>query len=80
MKRRLALARWRLLWSLVGLAGCRTVVAIVFWLAGVQEAIPETARLVAATVFDLALVGLAIVVLVAFVQHGRIYNARIPTE
>lgn len=39
-----------------------------------------TAKLVLATVFDAALLGLAVVVLTAFVQYGRIYNARIPTE
>ena len=39
-----------------------------------------TARLLVATVFDVALLGLAVVVLIAFVQYGRIYNARIPTE
>ncbi len=40
----------------------------------------DTARLVVATVFDVALLALAIAVLIAFVQHGRLYNARIPTE
>ena len=41
---------------------------------------PGTAKLAVATVFDVALLGLAVVVLIAFVQYGRIYNARIPTE
>ena len=41
---------------------------------------PSTAKLVVATVFDVALLVLAVAVLIAFVQYGRIYNARIPTE
>ena len=80
MKRWLALRRWRLLWSLFGGVGGRIVLAIVFRLAGVQEGIPDTTRLIVATVFDLALLALAVTVLAAFVQHGRIYSPRIPTE
>ena len=80
MKRWLALRRWRLLWLLVGASGCRAVLAIVFRLAAIQEAIPDAPRLVVATVFDVALLALAVAVLTAFVQHGRIYSPRIPTE
>lgn len=80
MKRRLALNRWRLLWVLIGSAACRVILAIVFRLAVSDAAIPGAVKLVAATVFDVALLGLAVVVLIAFVQYGRIYNARIPTE
>lgn len=80
MKRWLALNRWRLLWALIGSAACRVVLAIAFRLAGGDGAILGTAKLVAATVFDVALLALAVAVLTAFVQYGRIYNARIPTE
>ena len=80
MKRWLARNRWRLLWALAGAAGCRIILAIAFRLAGSEGAMAGTARLVVATVFDVALLGLAVVVLIAFVQYGRIYNARIPTE
>ena len=80
MKKWLARRRWRLLWALVGAAGSRVILAIVFGLPGVQEAIPYLTQLAVATVFDLLLLVLAVVVLAAFVQHGRIYNARIPTE
>ena len=80
MKRWLALNRWRLLWTLIGAAACRIILAIAFRLAASEGAMPGTARLVVATVFDVALLSLAIAVLIAFVQHGRLYNARIPTE
>ena len=80
MKRWLARNRWRLFWALIGAAGCRIILAIAFRLAGSEEAMPGTARLVVATVFDVALLALAVTVLIAFVQYGRIYNARIPTE
>ena len=68
------------MWTLIGSAACRVILAIVFWLAGSDAAIPGAVKLVAATVFDVALLALAVVVLIAFVQYGRIYNARIPTE
>ncbi len=80
MKRWLALRRWRLLWLLVGASGFRIILAIAVRLAGIQETIPEIARLIAAAGFDLALLALAVIVLTAFVQHGRIYSPRIPTE
>ena len=80
MKRWLARNRWRLLWALTGAAACRVILAIAFRLTGSEGAMPSTARLVVTTVFDVALLGLAVVVLIAFVQYGRIYNARIPTE
>ena len=80
MKRWLALNRWRLLWALVGLTAGRVLLAIAFRLIGSEAVMPGTAKLAVATVFDVALLGLAIVVLTAFVQYGRIYKARIPTE
>ena len=80
MKLWLALKRWRLLWALIVSAACRVVLQITFWLTGSAAAIPDIAKLVVATVFDVALLGLAVAVLIAFVQYGRIYNARIPTE
>ena len=80
MKRWLALNRWRLLWALIGSAACRVILAIAFRLIGSEGAMQGTAKLVVATVFDVALLALAVAVLIAFVQYGRIYNARIPTE
>ena len=80
MKRWLALNRWRLLWALIGSTACRVILAIAFRLIGSEGAMQGTAKLVVATVFDVALLALAVAVLIAFVQYGRIYNARIPTE
>ena len=80
MKRWLALNRWRLLWALIGSAACRVVLAIAFRLAGSEGAIPGTVKLAVTAVSDVALLALAVAVLTAFVQYGRIYNARIPTE
>ena len=80
MKRWLAHNRWRLLWVLVGSAAVRVILAIAFRLAESEGAMTATPKLVVATVFDIALLGLAVSVLTAFVQYGRIYNARIPTE
>ena len=80
MKRWLALNRWRLLWVLADAAACRIILAIAFRLVASEGTMPGTARLVMTTVFDLALLSLAVAVLIAFVQYGRLYNARIPTE
>ena len=80
MKRWLARNRWRLLWALAGAAVVRIVLAVAFRLAGSEGVMAGTARLAVVTVFDVALLSLGVVVLIAFVQYGRIYNARIPTE
>ncbi len=80
MKRWMALHRWLLLWVLIGSAAGRVLLAIAFRLTESEAAIAGTAKLVLATAFDVALLGLAVLVLIAFVQYGRIYNARIPTE
>ena len=68
------------MWALIGSVVCRVILAIAFRLIGSEGTMPGTAKLAVATVFDVALLGLAVVVLIAFVQYGRIYNARIPTE
>ena len=60
MKRWLALNRWRLLWALIGSTACRVILAIAFRLIGSESAMPGTAKLVVATVFDLALLALAV--------------------
>ena len=80
MKRWLALKRWRLLWTLVAAAVARIILAIAFSLAGSQAVMPNSARLAISTLFDIALLALAVTVIIAFVQYGRLYNARIPTE
>ena len=53
---------------------------LLFRFAGGDPASWETARLLAVTALDLAIIALAIAAVIAFVQYGRIYRARVPTE
>ena len=74
MKRRLALRRWWIAGFTAGLVAVRILIAVVTeWLDG--------SGLPALTVaLDVLALGLAVVAVVAFVQYGRLFNARVPTE
>ena len=80
MNRWLALCRWRILAATLGLVAIR--VAIALWLQFVGEAYapPVSVRVPIVVVCSVAICIAAVATVVAFVQYGRIYNPRIPTE
>ncbi len=80
MKRWLALNRWRLVLSLACAVIPRIVAAVVVHALATQFANESWIWLVVSTLWDVSLCILAILTVVAFVQYGRIFNPRIPTE
>ena len=80
MKEWLALQRRRLAWCVVGVVAVRVAATLIFQFAGGDAAGWETARLIAIAALDLGIIALAITAVIAFVQYGRIYRARVPTE
>ena len=78
MKRWLALNRWRLLITLGCVVILRVALAIIPIALGAQRFDPI--RLTAETVCSMAICALAVATIIAFVQYGRIFNPRIPTE
>ena len=80
MKRWLALNRWRILLSVGVIIVLRVVVTLVYVIADLDDHLPVTFHVVVVTVFNLAICVAAIATVVAFVQYGRIFNPRIPTE
>ena len=80
MKRWLALNRWRLLLSLGAIVALRVVIAALLAFTALDDVLPLAVRLIIVTVCNVAICAVAIVTVVAFVQYGRIYNPRIPTE
>lgn len=80
MKRWLALRRWRLLLITAVVVGLRVILSLVFHFVDGERAAMLAARLAALTACDLAICVLVVVTVVAFVQYGRLYNARVPTE
>ena len=77
VKRWLAVRRWRLLWTAVALAAIRIAGAAALRFAGGDGGGWPAAALTAG---DAVIIVLAVVAAVAFVQYGRIYRARVPTE
>ena len=75
LKRWLAVRRWRFLWAAFILAALRIAGAALLRFTG-HEVLPPTAL----TAWDVAIIALAVAAAIAFVQYGRIYRARIPTE
>ena len=80
MKEWLALQRRRLAWCVVGVVAVRVAATLLFQFAGGAAPRWETARLIAVTALELGIIALAIAAVIAFVQYGRIYRARVPTE
>lgn len=79
MKEWLARQRRRLVWCVVGAVAVR-IAATLLRFAGGDAARGETARLIVLTALDLGIIALAIAAVIALVQYGRIYRARVPTE
>ena len=79
MKRWLAVRRWWIVGVTAFLVAVRIAIAL-----GIELFEPEASVGVAltgvATACDVAAVGSAVATVVAFVQYGRIFNARLPTE
>ena len=80
MKRWLALNRWRLLLSLGAIVALRVVIAALLAFTALDDVLPLAVRLTIVTVCNVAICAVAIFNVVAFVQYGRIFNPRIPTE
>ncbi len=80
MKRWLALHRRWIAGAVAGLVAVRILIAIgVHWQgAGGEDGGRALSALTAA--LDVLILALAVVAVVAFVQYGRIFNARVPTE
>lgn len=76
LKRWLAVRRWRFLWVALILAALRIAGAALLRFTGHEGPLPTTAL----TAWDVAIGALAVAAAIAFVQYGRIYRARIPTE
>lgn len=78
IKRWLAVRRWRLL----GVAAALVVIRIA-GTAGLRFAGGDGGDgwpAAALTAGDAVIIALAVIVAIAFVQYGRIYRARVPTE
>ena len=80
MKRWLAVNRWRLLLSLGAIVALRVVIAALLAFTALDDVLPLAVRLIIVTACNVAICAVAIVTVVAFVQYGRIFNPRIPTE
>ena len=76
LKRWLAARRWRFLWAALILAALRIAGTALLRFTGYEALLPPTAL----TAWDVAIAALAVAAAIAFVQYGRIYRARIPTE
>ena len=77
MKRMLAVRRWWIVGLILALVVVRVVAAAALNLLGSAAADVGQAALIAV---DVTCLILAVVAVVAFVQYGRLFNARIPTE
>ena len=80
MKRWLALNRWRLVLLLACVVVPRIVAAVAVNALATEFANDSWIWLVIATLWDIGLCILVMLTVVAFVQYGRIFNPRIPTE
>ena len=80
IKRWLAMRRWWIAAITVSLVVVRIVIGVGAGLAGPGAEPGTGAAAVVTAVLDVLALGLAVVTLVAFVQYGRIFKARVPTE
>ena len=80
MKRWLALRRWRIAGVTVGLVAVRILIAIGIETLGIAGGSGSRGLAALTSVLDVLALGLAVVAVVAFVQYGRLFNARVPTE
>lgn len=79
MNRWLALHRWRLLSTTIGLVALRVAIALLLQFVDAAD-LPVAVRVPIVVVCSVAMCVAAVATVIAFVQYGRIYNARIPTE
>ena len=79
IKRWLAVRRWRLLWTAVALVTIRIAGTAALRFAG-GDGSGGGWPAAALTAGDVVIVAVAVIVAIAFVQYGRIYRARVPTE
>ncbi len=80
MKLWLALRRWWITGVTLGLLAVRVAVATGIGLAGPSGVWQSPAVSAATAAVDVLTLTLAVVAVVAFVQYGRLFNARVPTE
>ena len=80
VKRWLAVRRWRLLGVTVALVAIRIAGAAALRFAGDDGGGGWSWTAAALTGCDAVIIAVAVVAAVAFVQYGRIYRARVPTE
>ncbi|MCE2501938.1 MAG: hypothetical protein J4G13_13905 [Dehalococcoidia bacterium] len=80
MKRALAVRRWWIAGATVALVAVRIAIAAAFSLFGREPADLGGVIAAALTVVDILCLALTVVAIVAFVQYGRIFRTRVPTE
>ena len=80
MKRWLAVRRWWIAGATAGLVAVRILIAIGIHLFAAAGEGSGGGLPALTAVLDVLLIGMAVVALVAFVQYGRLFNARVPTE
>ncbi len=76
MKRALALRRWWIAGATAALVALRIAIAAAFRLLGHEPG----GMAAALTVVDVLCLALAVTAIIAFVQYGRLYRTRVPTE
>ncbi|MDE2785446.1 MAG: hypothetical protein OXL37_02155 [Chloroflexota bacterium] len=80
MKRWLALRRWWIAGVTAGLVAFRILIAIGIEALGIAGGSGPPVMPALTAALDALALGLAVVAVVAFVQYGRLFNARVPTE
>jgi hypothetical protein len=80
MKRALAVRRWWIAGATAALVAVRVIAAAAFGLLGREPTEFGGGIAAALTAVDVLCLALAVAAIVAFVQYGRIYRTRVPTE
>ena len=80
MKRALAVRRWWIAGATVALVAVRIVIAAALGLLGTDAADLGVGVTAALTIVDVLCLSLAVAAIFAFVQYGRIFRTRVPTE
>ena len=80
MKRALALRRWWIAGATAALVAIRIAIAATVSLLGCESVDLGAGVAAALTVVDVLCLALALAAIVAFVQYGRIFRTRVPTE
>ena len=80
MKRALAVRRWWIAGAAAALVAMRIAIAAALSLLGIETGDLAGSIAMALTAAEVLCLAMAMVAIVAFVQHGRIFRTRIPTE